>query len=45
MYGVRSRTQYVLLGSSINEMVTPIRETQEEADKDFAELGFALNQT
>jgi hypothetical protein len=23
-------------------MVTPMRETQEEADKDFAELGFTL---
>ena len=26
----------------LNEMVTPMRETQEEADKDFAELGFAI---
>jgi hypothetical protein len=26
----------------LNEIVTPIRETQEEADKDFVELGFAL---
>ena len=26
----------------LNEIVTPIRETQEEADKDFAKLGFEL---
>ena len=26
----------------LNEMVTPMRETQEEADKDFTELGFDI---
>lgn len=28
--------------SILNEIVTPMRETQEEADMDFAELGFAI---
>ena len=27
---------------TLNEIVTPVRDTQEESDKDFAELGFAL---
>ena len=30
--------------SILNEIVTPMRETQEEADIDFAELGFAIKQ-
>ena len=28
--------------SILNEIVTPMRETQEEADIDFAELGFSI---